>query len=262
MTEKNRNLLISNFFNYLRKTKLNEQIRMKRFFTTLIAVALTLGVMAQSKEYPSFLKKDDVALFTTYIPTPPRNGSEQFASDSIAYEEGKRIRHTKRGSLAVSDANTDIEAVMHRFAEATNLKIEASQSPQLAELIERVMNSAYYAIADAKKYFKRTRPFVYFNEPTSIPQEEESHRSTFSYPSAHAAMAWAAALVLAELLPEHQDDILQTGYEIGQSRVITGYHFQSDVDAARIAASTAVARLHADKQFCRKMKRIKSKRCE
>ena len=36
---------------------------------------------------------------------------------------------------------------------------------------------------------------------------------------------------------------------MGQSRVICGYHFQSDVDAGRLVASAVVARLHANDAF-------------
>lgn len=36
---------------------------------------------------------------------------------------------------------------------------------------------------------------------------------------------------------------------MGQSRVICGYHFQSDVDAARLVASAVVARLRANENF-------------
>lgn len=49
--------------------------------------------------------------------------------------------------------------------------------------------------------------------------------------------------------PDRQDSILKRGYEMGQSRVICGYHFQSDVDAARLVASAVVARLHANDNF-------------
>ena len=47
------------------------------------------------------------------------------------------------------------------------------------------------------------------------------------------------------------------GYMYGQSRVIAGYHWQSDVDAARLVASAAVARLHADKRFIKLMKKAR-----
>ena len=44
---------------------------------------------------------------------------------------------------------------------------------------------------------------------------------------------------------------------MGESRVICGYHFQSDVDAGRITASGAVARLHADEGFASQLAKAK-----
>ena len=61
------------------------------------------------------------------------------------------------------------------------------------------------------------------------------------------------ALVLAELFPEKSEQILKVGYEYGESRVIVGYHYQSDVDAARIAAGAALAVLHANEDFQKDM---------
>ena len=70
-----------------------------------------------------------------------------------------------------------------------------------------------------------------------------------SYPSGHTSIGWATALVLAEVNPANQDAILERGYQFGQSRVICGYHWQSDVDAGRIVGSAAVATLHSDPEF-------------
>ena len=44
---------------------------------------------------------------------------------------------------------------------------------------------------------------------------------------------------------------------MGQSRVICGYHWQSDVDAARVVASAVVARLHANDEFMAQLKLAK-----
>lgn len=57
------------------------------------------------------------------------------------------------------------------------------------------------------------------------------------------------ALVLSELSPERQGAILKRGYEIGQSRVICGVHWQSDVDAGRMAAAATVVQLHNSAAF-------------
>ena len=63
--------------------------------------------------------------------------------------------------------------------------------------------------------------------------------------------------MLTELCPERAEQILKAGYEYGQSRVIAGYHYQSDVDVARMAASACVARLHADEAFQKQMAKVK-----
>ncbi|EKT65066.1 PhoN2 (Apy), periplasmic phosphatase, apyrase, ATP diphosphohydrolase [Providencia burhodogranariea] len=42
---------------------------------------------------------------------------------------------------------------------------------------------------------------------------------------------------------------MQRGYAFGQSRVICGVHWQSDVKAGRLIGSGVVARLHASPEF-------------
>ena len=43
--------------------------------------------------------------------------------------------------------------------------------------------------------------------------------------------------------------MLQRGHAFGQSRVICGVHWQSDVDNGRVMGAAAIARLHADPRF-------------
>ena len=42
---------------------------------------------------------------------------------------------------------------------------------------------------------------------------------------------------------------MKVAYELGQSRVIVGFHYQSDIDAARLIAGTAFARLAGLRQW-------------
>ena len=109
----------------------------------------------------------------------------------------------------------------------------------------------------AKEYYMRTRPFAYYKEMTCNPKQQEELSTNGSYPSGHTAIGWATALVLAEINIDRQNEILIRGFEMGQSRVICGYHWQSDVDAARIVSSAVVARLHANKEFAKCLKKAK-----
>lgn len=92
---------------------------------------------------------------------------------------------------------------------------------------------------------------------TCNPEQQEELSTNGSYPSGHTAIGWATALVLAEINPDRQNEILKRGFEMGQSRVICGYHFQSDVDAARIVASAVVACLHANDAFVKQLNKAK-----
>ena len=136
------------------------------------------------------------------------------------------------------------------------MELKKEQLPELTDLVNRIITDACTATRKAKRHYNRTRPFLYFNEGTLIPEEEATHH-TPSYPSSHSSTGWSVALVLTELNPDRAEQILKAGYEYGQSRVIAGYHYQSDVDAARLAASACVARLHADEAFQKQLKKAK-----
>ena len=95
----------------------------------------------------------------------------------------------------------------------------------------------------------RLRPYVFYREGTLLPKSEEGSRRSGSYPSGHTVRGWGMALVLAELNPERQDTLLKAGYEWGQSRVIAGYHWQSDVDASKLLASATFAAMHSNEAY-------------
>ena len=95
----------------------------------------------------------------------------------------------------------------------------------------------------------KSLPFVQFGEPTPIPEKEESYIDSSSFPSSHALLGWGIALTLVEVMPDCQDAILNRGFEYGRSRIILGYHYASDVQAGRVLAACALARLHNDAQF-------------
>jgi acid phosphatase (class A) len=80
-------------------------------------------------------------------------------------------------------------------------------------------------------------------------------RHNGSYPAGHTTLGWVTALLLVEICPGKENEILRIGYEYGQSRVIAGYHWQSDVTAGRLVASSCFARLHTSKAFIKQMKK-------
>lgn len=235
---------------------------MKRI-TILLLCFLSLTIQAQNatndsqkKVWPSFLTTEQMPDGSLYLPAPPAFESQEFVGDIIRYHWGKSFRETPRGQQAIREAEMNTESLLNVFSQPMGMKLSTDKTPELAVLVSYVITDASNATRKAKNHFNRLRPFLYFNEGTLIPAEEESHH-TPSYPSSHSATGWTVALVLTELLPERAELILKAGYEYGQSRVIAGYHYQSDVDVARLAASACVARLHADENFQKQLAKAK-----
>lgn len=125
--------------------------------------------------------------------------------------------------------------------------------PRTARVFEDVLHALSPAVGAAKDANNRRRPVR--DDPSVLqcdPLDERTLNQS-SYPSGHAAGGWAWALVLAELAPSRADAVLQRGRDYGDSRVICGFHYPSDIDASRVLAAGVIARLHADSSFRRDM---------
>lgn len=199
-----------------------------------------------------FLKPEEAPDALVLIPPPPPQGSQRMAADVELYRESVRWRDTPRWRIAASDAN--LPKAPNAFSCAAGLRISQSATPSLYLLLQRVMLDGGLSIAPVKKKYYRPRPFALYNEPTCVSKEEAALRTNGSFPSGHAALGWAWALILAELVPERADALLARGYEFGQSRVVCGVHWQSDVDAGRMIASAVIAKLHANPEFVATMR--------
>ena len=198
---------------------------------------------------PGFLQRDALPNSLLLLPPPPAVGAPDFAADEAAYRSTRALRGTPRWDLAVQDADLHFPGALGTFSCAIDAPITAQDTPLLYDLLRRSATDGALATNAAKNHYKRVRPFAEYNEESCTPQEEGILRTNGSYPSGHTAIGWTWALILAELSPQHADAILQRGYAFGQSRMICGVHWQSDVNEGRVIAAGVVARLHADERF-------------
>ncbi len=242
-----------------------------RYYAAIIGMAFAVGVFAQTntttqtkiKDHRTqpevfFLQEGDVANSLQLLPPPPDMGSVQFLYDRARYDWGKAQRNTERGEQAFQDARVGGDGVPRAFSEAFGIDITADGTPEIYKLVVGMREDAGdLATRDAKNYYNRIRPFAFFEEMTCNPEQQEELSTNGSYPSGHTSIGWATALVLSEINPDRIDEILDRGFQMGESRVICGYHFQSDVDAGRVVAAGAVARLHADEGFNKQLEKAK-----
>ncbi|CAI0987629.1 Major phosphate-irrepressible acid phosphatase precursor [Serratia entomophila] len=205
-----------------------------------------------------FLQESQSIDSLALLPPPPAMDSIDFLNDKAQYDAGKIVRNTARGKQAYDDAHVAGDGVAAAFSNAFGVEITQQKAPELFKLVMKMREDAGdLATRSAKNHYMRIRPFAFYNESTCRPDEESTLSKNGSYPSGHTTIGWATALVLAEINPARQGEILQRGYDMGQSRVICGYHWQSDVTAARMVASAIVARLHAEPAFIAQLQKAK-----
>ena len=231
-----------------------------RITTILVAALLVVSCGTAKKatqpgasSSTAYMSDDELPDAEVYLPSPAKPGDPLFEGDLAYYAWGKSVRNSERGTLAHDDASSSLSYVAKRLEPAVGFLIDADTTPNLYMLLSKSYTTTNNANKKAKNHFNRKRPYVEFDEPTGVPEGERGSRNSASYPSGHATRGWTIALVLSELIPEKSDQILKVGYEYGESRVIVGYHYQSDVDAARIAASAALAVLHSNEEFQKDM---------
>ena len=214
-----------------------------------------LALVAWAQESHPYFSVPEMPNAVRYLPAPPTTDEMRFAYDTAQYNWGKSLRQTPRGQKAVADAEYSIRRMAEIFSPVMGFRISPEQTPQIWKLLVDATATTNLACHSAKQTYMRQRPFMYFDEPTPIPEDEPILRHNGSYPSGHTTLGWTTALILCEINPAAQDDLLREGFEYGQSRVIVGFHWQSDVDAARLVASAAFARLHTSRAYLRQLRK-------
>jgi acid phosphatase (class A) len=184
---------------------------------------------------------------TALVPPPPAAGSPAEAADRAAYETTRAQAGTPRWAQAIEDAKLREPGAFRSWSCAAGVEIDATTTPALNRLLQRSLSDAGVAPNAPKELYKRPRPFVGNDKAVCLPREPLGGNG--SYPSGHASVGWAWALILAEVVPGRAQAILQRGREFGESRMICGVHFPSDIEAGRTIGAGVVARLHAEPAF-------------
>ena len=226
-------------------------MKMKKSILSLISAMLfTSNILFAQQSHQFYLTADEVPNAVYWLPEPPQPGSTQFLYDISQYYWGKQQRlDSLRAQKAINEAVTDMSDMSSQFSEAFGMEISECKTPAIFKVLERAVLTIRLSATKPKATYARKRPYVFFNESTLIPDEDDELRTTGSYPSGHTVRGWGMALLLCEINPAAQDALFKLGYEWGQSRVIAGFHWQSDVDASRMLAAACYARLHTCQAF-------------
>lgn len=215
----------------------------------------------EKKDTPYF-STDELPNAAVYLPAPPDTANLLFVEDFLQYQWGKSIRNTPRGRQASWESLYGTARMATVFGEAMGIALSKEATPAIWRFMKRAGETGNKSTSKAKVKYMRVRPFARMNEHVSSEfDNEEDLRHNGSYPSGHTGLGWGTALALAEMAPEYQDTILRRGYEYGQSRVIVGAHWQSDVDAGYLSASAAMARMHTSSEYQKDLEEARAEFC-
>jgi len=173
---------------------------------------------------------DGIAL----LPPPPGPGSSEESADLATVRSVFHGRTPAEEKRAVTDSGLSFSL----FTPAIGPAFDLARLPKTDALLRQVKKEIGDIIDTPKKHWKRRRPYQ-LDPGLSLGQPEESA----SYPSGHSTRGTVYSLVLAEIFPDHKEDILAIGRDIGWDRVVIGKHFPTDIYAGRVLGTAIVREL-------------------
>ena len=206
-----------------------------------LAAALLFATPVLAAEPAPFLTPANLDL-SLMLPPPPPAGSAIDKSEIGAIIAVQKNASPERVKLAVEDAE---ETIFAMFTRTLGDKFVAGNLPKAAVFFERVVSSEDEITDPAKKIFGRVRPYM---ASTDVKAQVPASKSG-SWPSGHTTRVTMAAIVLAAMLPERKEAIWARADQYGESRIVGGMHYPSDIEAGRRAGTAMAAVMFTQPEF-------------
>jgi acid phosphatase (class A) len=187
---------------------------------------------------------------------PPAPDSPHGKADRTMYEDTRKLAGSARWQTAIQDNDLWGGGAIKRFSCAIGVDISPRHTPAAWKILHKIEQDVRTIGKPAKDFYDRKRPLIGNDAPICVAREEWM-KTNASYPSGHSMTAWAWGLILAEAAPDKATAVLALAKDSGDSRVVCGVHFPSDVEAGRTLGSAMVARLHAVPEFQADLARAK-----
>jgi acid phosphatase (class A) len=188
----------------------------------------------------------DIRKLAARVP-PPSQAQGIVESDKQAFETTRALEGSLRWKAAAHDADKSPKSLLKAFSCASGVELSRKQTPHIASLLTVAGADASFVASHAKSNFARTRPYVLYGGATCVPAGKLG--ANRDYPSGHSARGWTWGLVLAELLPDREEQLTARAEAYGESRVVCGFHSPTGIEAGHGVAVLTVDALLQDSAF-------------
>lgn len=212
----------------------------------LVPAALLLSLApagAQQRTTPIWLDpgRIDVAKL---IGLPPANNSPENRKELEEVLQITLNRTPEREKAAIADQYQ----TLNRFLEGMGIDAHLSEHRE-ARLIFREANVELgIVLLSVRRLTSRTRPFQMWSKVRVKPCPGGRPDGT-SFPAGHAATASLYATLLAAAAPELKDKFEARVQSYGESRLVCGFHYPTDLTAGDKVGRVVAEALLADKAF-------------
>ena len=216
-----------------------------------LAALLLAGMPVLAQSQPAAPKPPAVSKFlspgdldpATLLPPPPKDDAPAAVEGRAELHRVAAVRTAERLEQAKHDDEVeDVRSIADVFGPAFSLE----RFPATARLFADLRNEDSLAAKQAKVFFKRERPFL---NDKALDVCDDGHDRQNSYPSGHATMGYAAAAVLANLMPGNAQVILARASDYAESRLYCGVHYRADIEAGQVLGNVLVQKLMTKPAF-------------
>ena len=196
---------------------------------------------------------------TALIEPPPVAGSDAARADLQAVLDAQRAAHASATTArAVGDTVIDCQRVADVLVTKEPSPVASGDGAAGVAFATRAAKQVSAAASAPKRHWARPRPYIVSagverlgdvapGSPLAITGGYE--RDHTSYPSGHTTFGTACAIVLAQMVPEQSAALFARARLYGESRLIVGAHFPTDVDAGRRVGTAASGVMLQNAQF-------------
>jgi acid phosphatase (class A) len=194
----------------------------------IVSIEKTIGSPPADQYRRSALERDMIVAIQLNANQEAFDGAKADVTETVYcfLERMKNLDGLNSANYVVDPSLTDdVRSFFERIADTEELINGGSKDPSVI---------GPKPVEGLKAKFKRDRPKIF---ETSINQIWPTSDTSYAYPSGHATFGALTGSILTMMIPEYAPAIFVRVDDYAHSRIITGMHYPSDIQAGKIVGA-------------------------